>query len=162
MLFIICKPQYDFFTLKNLSNVFCVLIHWGAQRPALWVRNDFFFFEILIQQGSRIWSENYIYSSPLPEIKFSFSPPATCFPILSCPFCVFSSLFCIYFTLLFPIFSCSLPFLPFSPSFLFLLNFPPFLLRFSFFPKWHRLISSSPGGGGEGIFQYTDTSGFSI
>jgi hypothetical protein len=54
---------------------------------------------------------------------------------------IFSSLFCIYFTVLLPLFS----FL--SPFFFFLLHFPLFLLFHIFSPKWHRLIFL-PGGGG--------------
>ncbi len=64
------------------------------------------------------------------------------------------------FALILPDFAFILPFYsPFSPFlcpfFLFLLHFPLFLFLFLyFFPKWHRLTFSPPGGGG--IFQYID------
>ncbi len=55
-----------------------------------------------------------------------------------------SSLFCIYFTLLLPIYLFLSPFLPLSfPFFRLLLDFPPFLFpRHIFSHKWHRRIFS--------------------
>jgi hypothetical protein len=75
-----------------------------------------------------------------PLLKMLFVPLSkhVIFRLPSWPFCLNSSLCCIYFILLLPIFSFSFPFLPFFPFsfFLFLLHFPPLSLRlFIFFPK---------------------------
>ncbi len=68
----------------------------------------------------------------------------------SWPFCLNSSLFCNYFTPLFPFFSFLSPFFLF-----FLLHFPLFSLRlFIFSPKWHQLIFPPPGGEGGGVVGY--------
>jgi hypothetical protein len=93
--------------------------------------------------------KQYLFLSPL--VKMIFFPPLVpcCFstPILA--FLPYSSLFCIYFTLLLPLFSFSFPFLPFSFPFLpFPFTFSPF---FSsplpiFSPECHRLIFPPPGG----------------
>ncbi len=102
-----------------------------------------------IQQypGSIFRSENFIYSPP--SEKEILSPSRdTSFFISHCGL----------FALILPYFAIILPFyFPFShflsPSFLFLLHFPPFSLPFHIFsPKWHRLIFPPPQG--RGIFQY--------
>ncbi len=68
------------------------------------------------------------------------------------PFCLNSSIFCIYLTLLLPLFSFSFPFLPYSSPFLpFSFTFSPFLFfAFSyFFPLMTSAdIRPSPRGGG--------------
>jgi hypothetical protein len=66
------------------------------------------------------------------------------FLLLSFPFCLNSSLFCIYSTLLLPSFSFSFPL---SSFFLFYLHL--FLFSFSyFFLRWHWLIFLGGRGGG--------------
>ncbi len=106
------------------------------------------------RQESIFRSKNNMFPPP-PFWKWYFS--SSCdkrfFLLPSWPFCLNSPLFYIYFTLLLPLFSFSFPFLPFS--FKFSLISSPFHI---FSHKWHRLIISSPwGGGGVGvIFQYID------
>ncbi len=73
------------------------------------------------------------------------------FRLPSWPFCFNSSLFCIYFTLLLPLFSFSFHFPPFSVPFLpFSFIFSPFFSSpfHIFSPKWHLLICPPPPGGG--------------
>ncbi len=82
-----------------------------------------------ISQGSIFRSENDIYPPPLLKIIFFLLSLHVIFRLPSWPFCLNSTLFCNYFTLLLPLSH----FL--SPFFLFLLHFPPFSLRlFIFFP----------------------------
>jgi hypothetical protein len=69
---------------------------------------------------------------------------ACCFRLLSCPFCLNSSIL----HLIYPFTSHFLFFLFLSPFFLILLHYIPFSLPFIFPPKCHRLISPSGGGGG--------------
>ncbi len=90
---------------------------------------------------------------PPPFWKWYFFPLSrhVVFRLLSWPFFLNSSLFCICFTLLLPLFSFSFPFLPFSFPFLpFSFTFSPFFsLPFHIFsPKWHGLIFPPPRGGG--------------
>ncbi len=102
-------------------------------------------------QGSLFWPENNIYS---PKAKITFFPAfATCrFWLLFCSFWPSSFLFCVYFTLLRPIFSFSFLFLP--CSFLFLPFFisisPLFLFPFSYFSPQMTLTDIPRGG--EGVF----------
>ncbi len=102
-----------------------------------------------VRQESLFWPKKDIYSPP-PFLKMIFIPLTrqVVFQLLSCPFCLNSSIFCINFTLLLPIFSFSFPFLTFS------FTFPPFFssLFHIFSTKWHWLIS--PPRRGESIFQY--------
>jgi hypothetical protein len=78
-------------------------------------------------QGSIFRSENYIYSPSLLKMIFSPFRDKSFILLPSWHFCIISSLFCIYFTLLLPLFSFSFTFLPIlSPFFLCLLHFHPF------------------------------------
>ncbi len=98
---------------------------------------------------STVYTRVYIsvwkrYLSPPPLRKMIFFPlsPHVVFWLPSWPFCLNSSLFWNYFTLLLPLFSFSFPFLPFS------LTFSPFSY---FFPQI-KSADIPPRGGG--IFQY--------
>ncbi len=99
-------------------------------------------------QGSIFWSENDIYSPP-PCWKIIFFPLSrhVVFWLVSWPFCLIYSLFCIYLSFHFPLslfLSLSSFFFP-IPSFS---NFPLFLFLFSyFFRRWYRLITPPPPGG---------------
>ncbi len=84
---------------------------------------------------------------PPPLRKMIFSPLSQhVFRFPSWPFCLNSSRFCNYFTLLLPLFSFSFPFLPFSFSFFFLLSFcflsAFFLLSFCFLSAFFLLSFS--------------------
>ncbi len=105
------------------------------------------------KQWSIFWYKNAIYSPPLSE-NYIFPPLGTIvFQLLSCPFCLHSSLFCInlpfYFKFLFFFHLSS-----FSVPFLLFLTFSTFFCSlFIFFPpKWHRLIFQGRGK----ILQYID------
>jgi hypothetical protein len=88
-----------------------------------------------------------IFSPPLFENDIFLPLPARHFLILSGPFCLNSSLFCIYFTRLLPIFSFSFLFLPFSfPLFPCFFYISPFLYLF---PKMTSADISTLQGGGE-------------
>ncbi len=90
--------------------------------------------KVLLKQESIFWSENDI----LPLMQHVI------FRLLSCPFCLMTSLFCISppFTSHFLFF---FPFLPFSfPFFLVLLHFPPFTLPIFIFICPNDIADISP------------------
>ncbi len=95
---------------------------------------------------------------PPPLLKMLFVPLLwhIVFQLPLCPFCLNSSLFCNYFTLLLPLISFSFRFLPFSFPFLpFSFTFPSYFSSpfHIFSPKLHRLIFLLQRGD---IFQYID------
>ncbi len=98
-----------------------------------------------VNQGSIFWSENDIYPPPLFWKLYSYPLLGhIIFWLLSWLFCLNSSLFCIYFTLLLPPPSHFL-----SPFLFFLLHFSPFsLCLFIFFPPYDIGWYFSPLGGG--------------
>ncbi len=70
------------------------------------------------------------------------------FRLISWPFCLNSSLFCIYFSLLLPLFSFSFPFLSLHPISSFSFTFPPiFSFPFHIFPPNDISWYFPPGGG---------------
>ncbi len=94
---------------------------------------------------------------PPPFWKWYFFPLSrhVVFRLPSWPFCLNSSLFCNYFTLLLPLFSFSFPFLPFlSLFYLLLLHFPSFFSSpFSYF--FPQMTSADISRGGEYFPIYT-------
>ncbi len=104
-------------------------------------------------QRSIFWYINDIRCPSPPLSENDIFPPLGTFVfwLLSCLFCLNSSLFSIYFTLLLHIFSFSFPLSPF-----FSLTFSLFSLPLCIFFPWITSADIFPSLGGGGYFSYID------